>query len=91
MFMVDRSYDLFTPFTTCYTFEGYVDQYFDITPTGIEVDNQILYPEAQVRKDLNKPDNGKTELTLDSNTLVYNQFRNSHFNLAGPYMISQLR
>lgn len=91
MFMIDRAFDMITPFMPCYTFEGLVDQFFDIQCNKIKVDNTILHPDEKAREELNLSANEKTELDLNSETLVYNELRDGHFGVAGKVMQEKLK
>ena len=50
--MFDRDVDLISPFCINQTYEGLLDEFFDIKTCSITVDNEIVYPDETVRAEL---------------------------------------
>lgn len=51
----------------------------------------MLYPSAEVREELKKDEHGSTDIELTSETPLYAEIRDKHFDMAGPYLNTQLR
>lgn len=84
--MFDRSVDLVSPFYIMQTFEGFMDENVGIETCKVKVDNTILYPDPKVREELKVPENQATELELTSDTIIYDQVRDKHFDGVGPFI-----
>ncbi|MDR3581827.1 MAG: hypothetical protein P4L67_00965 [Candidatus Pacebacteria bacterium] len=75
LIMLDRSVDMYTPLLTQMTFEGIIDEFFDIKCGIIDVDTQIVDPET-------KGPAGKRTLHLfSSEDIMFAECRDLHFNL----------
>ncbi len=73
--MLDRSVDMYTPLLTQMTYEGIIDEFFDIKCGIIDVDTQIVDPET-------KGPAGKRSLYLfSSEDIMFAECRDLHFNL----------
>jgi hypothetical protein len=56
--MFDRDIDVVSPFCVNQNYEGLLDEFFGIRTCTIAVDNNIVYPEEKVRKELKLPESG---------------------------------
>lgn len=90
MIMFDRDVDLISPFCINQTYEGLLDEFFDIKTCSITVDNEIVYPDESVRKELSLQPNEKTDFLLTNEDVMYADIRNKHFNRAGPILNKQI-
>ena len=88
--MIDRDVDLISPFCVNQNYEGLLDEYFGIKTCSLQVDNKIVYPDANVRKELKLKDDGTTDFILTNEDAMFHEIRNSHFNLAGPHLSRQI-
>jgi hypothetical protein len=50
--MLDRTIDLISPFCIQQTYEGVIDEYYDIKTNQIEVDRSVIYPAQKDEKGL---------------------------------------
>lgn len=69
--MLDRSIDLISPFCVQQTYEGAIDEIFNIRTTQIEVDRQLIYPTQE--KDANLPQ--KIAISLKSDDIIFKDVR----------------
>lgn len=75
LIMLDRSVDMITPLLTQMTFEGVIDEFFNIKCGIIDVDTQIVDPET-------KGPAGKRTMYLFSNEdIMFAESRDLHFNM----------
>lgn len=91
LIMFDRDIDTITPFCVMQTFEGFLDENVGIKTCQTTVKNSVLYPDPKVREELKKDEHGVTEIELTSETPLYVDIRDKHFDMAGPYLNQQLR
>ena len=88
--MFDRGVDLVTPFCMMQTYEGFVDEHIGIHLNQAKVANEILYPDAKVRADLKIDSKAHTKLDLSSETPLYAEIRDRHFDFAGKFLNAKL-
>ena len=70
--MFDRDIDLVSPFCVNQTYEGLLDEFYGINTCTISVDNTIVEPNEEVRKELKLSEDGKTNFLLTSEVPVFN-------------------
>ena len=68
-----------------------MDENVGIETCKIKVDNTILYPDPKVREELKMNENEATEMELTSETAIYDQVRDKHFDYFGPYANQKLQ
>ena len=79
MIMIDRNIDLVTPFCVNQTYEGLLDEVFRIQTCSINVDTNIIKPDAQ--KDPKAPPMEPFKiLTLTNDDKIFKDVRDKHFN-----------
>lgn len=89
--MFDRDIDLVSPFCIGQTYEAYLDEFFGIETCSIEVENKIVYTDAEYREKEKLKDNEKVGFNLTNEDVTFADIRNKHFNNAGPKMIQNLK
>ena len=90
LIMFDRKVDLVTPFCMMQTFEGFMDEHIGIHMTKVKISNSVIYPDAKVREELKINEKDDTDLDLTSETPLYADIRDKHFDLAGRYLGTKL-
>ena len=90
LIMFDRKIDLISPLCMMQTFEGFIDEHIGIKMTKVKVDNTIIYPDASIREELKINENDSTDLDMTSETPLYADIRDKHFDFAGGYLAEKL-
>ena len=73
--LIDRTVDLFTPLLTQMTYEGVIDEFFNIKSGIIKVDEHIVDPETK------GPTGTKTMYLFSEEDIMFGETRDLHFNL----------
>eukprot|EP00826_Nyctotherus_ovalis_P053979 TRINITY_DN7048_c0_g5_i4.p1 TRINITY_DN7048_c0_g5~~TRINITY_DN7048_c0_g5_i4.p1 ORF type:complete len:567 (+),score=191.38 TRINITY_DN7048_c0_g5_i4:1105-2805(+) len=73
--LVDRTVDLFTPLLTQMTYEGVIDEFFNIKSGIIKVDEHIVDPDTK------GPTGTKTMYLFSQEDIMFGETRDLHFNL----------
>ena len=82
--ILDRTIDNITPFCSNYTYEGLIDELFDINYNKIQIDENILNEEK--KKDVKKEENKKAYFITSSENNFYYRIRSMHYNNANSYL-----
>lgn len=77
LILLDRGADFICPMCSNYTYEGLIDQFFNIIYNKINVKKSIVGETKQKDKD---------KLELNSKTIIYNIIRNMHFTTANNFL-----
>jgi hypothetical protein len=85
LIVLERNVDFITPFCSNYTYEGILDDFFDINVGRIKVDKNILGMETKKGQ---KPD---TIVQLSSKVLFYSKIRSMLFMSAYNYIIERVK
>ena len=83
--ILDRTIDNITPFCSNYTYEGLIDELFDINYNKIHIDENILNEEKK-RDNKKKEENKKTYFLTSSENNFYYRIRSMHYNNANTYL-----
>ena len=85
LLIIDREVDFGTPLLTQLTYEGLIDELFNIKDNQAEVDVSIVGPASgQSNAQSQTPQQGmKRKVLLDSNDKLYEQLRDSNFAIVG--------
>ena len=85
MIILDRTIDNITPFCSNYTYEGLIDELFDINYNKIHIDENILNEEKK-KDNKKKEENKKTYFLTSSENNFYCRIRSMHYNNANTYL-----
>ena len=83
--ILDRTIDNITPFCSNYTYEGLIDELFDINYNKIHIDENILNEEKK-KDNKKKEENKKTYFLTSSENNFYCRIRSMHYNNANTYL-----
>ena len=83
--ILDRTIDNITPFCSNYTYEGLIDELFDINYNKIHIDETILNEEKK-KDNKKKEENKKTYFLTSSENNFYYRIRSMHYNNANTYL-----
>jgi len=73
--LLDRTVDLYTPLVTQMTYEGIIDEFFNIKTGTVSVDEQIVNPETK------GPAGKKTLFLFSNDDIMFGESRDLHFNM----------
>ena len=68
-----------------------MDEHIGIHMTKVKISNSVIYPDAKVREELKINEKDDTDLDLTSETPLYADIRDKHFDLAGRYLGTKLQ
>lgn len=80
LIIIDREVDFVTPLLTQLTYEGLIDELFEIQHNQTKADTTIVGPGAQSS---NTSQNRKRTVVLDGSDKLYEQLRDSNFAVVG--------
>ena len=83
--ILDRTIDNITPFCSNYTYEGLIDELFDINYNKIHIDENILNEEKK-KDNKKKEENKKVYFLTSSENNFYYRIRSMHYNNANTYL-----
>ena len=83
--ILDRTIDNITPFCSNYTYEGLIDELFDINYNKIHIDETILNEEKK-KDNKKKEENKKVYFLTSSENNFYYRIRSMHYNNANTYL-----
>jgi lysine-specific histone demethylase 1 len=81
LIIIDREVDFVTPLLTQLTYEGLIDELFEIQHNQTKADTSIVGPAAQSSSTTSQ--SRKRNITLDSSDKLYEQLRDSNFAIVG--------
>ncbi|EDN08117.1 vacuolar sorting-associated protein [Histoplasma capsulatum] len=93
LIVIDRDVDFATPLLTQLTYEGLVDEFFEIANNQTEVDSMVIGPSALTPSSSQVTSSGtssaaakqglKRKIQLDSSDQLFGQLRNANFAIVG--------
>jgi len=83
LIILDRQVDLISPLITQLTYEGLIDECFEINNTCIKLPSDKFANQAQDSSDSSETKSTKT-IPLNSNDEIYADLRDKNFNAVGP-------
>jgi len=83
LIILDRQVDLISPLITQLTYEGLIDECFEINNTCIKLPSDNFANQAQDSSDSSETKSTKT-IPLNSNDEIYADLRDKNFNAVGP-------
>lgn len=89
--MFDRDIDLISPFCVNQSYEGLLDEFFGIKTCSMSVQNTVVYPDEEIRKQEKMADDGKTDFILTNEDVLFHEIRNKHFDVAGPHFTKKIK
>ena len=81
--IIDREVDFVTPLLTQLTYEGLVDELFQIQNNQARIDTTVVGAPAQTSTASPTPQSKKTTVQLDSSDKLYEQLRDANFAIVG--------
>ncbi|CAI6057241.1 unnamed protein product [Clonostachys chloroleuca] len=81
--IIDREVDFVTPLLTQLTYEGLIDEVFEIQNNQTKVDTAIVGAPAQSQSSAATPQSRKRTIQLDSSDKLYDQLRDANFAIVG--------
>ena len=84
--MLDRSIDLISPFCIQQTYEGVIDEYYDIKTNQIEIDRNVIYPAQAAEK--GQPQ--RIPIILKSEDFIFQELRSMSHSAIGIFAKKKL-
>ncbi|KAK5990319.1 Vacuolar protein sorting-associated protein 33A [Cladobotryum mycophilum] len=81
--IIDREVDFVTPLLTQLTYEGLIDEVFEIQNNQTKVDTTVVGAPAQSSAAATSQQSRKRTVQLDSSDKLYEQLRNANFAIVG--------
>ena len=83
LIILDRQVDLISPLVTQLTYEGLIDEFFEISNTCVKLPKDKFQPQTQDQADSSNMSATKS-IVLNSNEEIYADLRDKNFNAVGP-------
>lgn len=83
LIVIDRSVDFATPLMSQLTYEGLIDELYEITNNQIEVDSTIIGATAATANTPTSNTSKKKKVQLDSSDKLFAQLRDANFAIVG--------